>query len=54
VTLLEQLDAGEAAPTAAPSEHANGRRRMAALVAGGSALGVTVWAVARRRRRHRR
>jgi pyruvate,water dikinase len=54
VTLLEQLDAGEAAPTASPTEHLNGRRRMAALVAAGSALGVTVWAVARRRRRRRR
>jgi phosphohistidine swiveling domain-containing protein len=54
VTLLEQQGDGEAAPSGGPTEQAHGRRRMAALVAGGSALGVTVWAVARRRRRRRR
>ena len=54
VTLLEQLDAGEAAAAGEPTDRAaHGRRRMAALVAGASALGVTVWAVARRRRRRR-
>jgi pyruvate,water dikinase len=53
VTLLEQQDAGEAAPSGGPTEQAHGGRRMAALVAGGSAVAVTVWAVARRRRRRR-
>jgi rifampicin phosphotransferase len=55
VTLLEQQDAsGEAAASGGPIERAHGRRRTAAVLAGGSALGVTVWAVARRRRRRRR
>ena len=53
VTLLEQLDGGEPAAAAERTEQGPGRRRMAAVVAGGSAIGVTVWAVARRRRRGR-
>jgi phosphohistidine swiveling domain-containing protein len=51
VTLLEQQDAAEPAASGGPTQPARGRRRMAALLAAGSALGAIVWAVARLRRR---